>query len=182
MFELKKRISVTAKDYAGFNKNYRSQGKIILILIWIFILLVSVLFYSVVDRSTLKYNSIPFMIFLFVFMFGIISVVIWGVFFLLKLIRITFDNWLYKRNVKFKNAEITINNTGIKIENEKNSFHVGWNQICKISEDKKRFYLYHSKNAAFILPKRYIESSEELFYLREFLEEMRKREIVADYN
>lgn len=183
MFEFKKEISVTARDYAGFNKDYRyTSRKVTFILVWVLTLLITLLFYTAVDRDSLKYTSTPFMIFLFVFMYAIISAAVWAVYFLFRWIGSAFDRWSYTRNVKFKQAELTLNSTGIKIENQKNSFFATWYQIAKVSESPDAFYLYHTARAAFILPKRYIGSGLEISQLRDFVAEMQKQTIASNYN
>jgi hypothetical protein len=173
---------VTAKDYAEFNKVHHTRKKLIPILVWSVALLITVLFYTLGDKSDLKYDSTAFMIFLFVFTFAVVSAVVWAFFFLFKLIVFLLGKLFYKENMSFKDAEITINTIGVKAESVKDSFFAGWHQINKITETDKAFYFYHTKNAAFIFPKRYIEFSDEYVHLREFLDEVQKRETVTDYN
>ena len=185
MYELKKQISVTAKDYALLRRTHNTTKtkwtRLKPLFIWLFILLITLLIRNAIDPSTLKYDSVAFHIFLFIFIFALMAAGVWGLYFLLKFIGCLFSKLLHRGLVVFKEAEIRINNIGIEIKNEQQRFFVVWDQVERINESEEAFYFYHTPIRAIILPKRYFDSLEEIHRFNLFLKEIQIKDVVTDY-
>ncbi|NDW19508.1 YcxB family protein [Dysgonomonas sp. 216] len=186
MFEFGKQISVSMADYTEFCANHSTKFKIKPLFIWGAAFLFTILIYLAGINTELKYDTIGFKVFLFLFIAVFVSGFVWGVYFIIKFSSKLLANLLsrinYKQRVKFKEAEILINNRGIQIQNESSTFAVVWDQIIKIDETRNALYFYHTQQAAFILPRRYIGSLNELYELKSFLGEIRKNSILTNYN
>lgn len=74
---------------------------------------------------------------------------------------------------KYKNAQksalIKINENGIESKGELTTFFCVWKQIVKLSENENAIYVFINRNVAFLIPKRFFNSVDELSEVKTFI-------------
>lgn len=182
MVEFHKKLEVSEEDYIEFNLTHYRNFRIKPVFLWIIVLIIaSLLSVSIVIRDDSGKFTTPSAIGIVIFTLVLFTIAFWIAHFITRYImryfRRVLYKWAYKKNVKFKEAEITFNDKGIESRNEKTAFSVVWDQIQKLVETENAIYFYYNKNAAFLFPKRCLDSLDELAALRDFAKEKTQLEI-----
>lgn len=179
MTEFRKELEISEEDYIEFNQAHYRKFRLKPLHLWLIILIASLLFSAAIIITIVTTNAAkrseftaPSAIGLIIFVVILFTISFWVIYFVVRPIIRYMKRLLYKRAykkyVKFKHAEIILNDKGIETRNDKVVFSVVWDQIQKLVETENSIYFYYNKNAAFLLPKRYMGSLDELVACRNF--------------
>lgn len=183
MPEFKKQIEITSDDYVYFNKTHYSRFNLFRPLYaWLTVLFISISVFLLILKTETKYTNLAFYTIIFLFTVLLASAFIWIAYFILKFLstrlKTAFYRWVYKKKMKHKECEFYLDEKGVHSENEKVSVFMVWDQISKIVENEHAFYLYYAPNAAFIFPRRYIASLDELSELQGLLKKYASVDVI----
>jgi len=170
MKEFELSIDLVMDDYTDYNLTFYNKlsRATELFLFWFFPFLFFIIAVGMLLDPDVKNKSAVIVVVIFMGLSFLLSKLM---IYIRRKIHPVYIRALSKR--KYKNAQksalIKINESGIESKGELTTFFCVWKQIVKLMENENAIYIFINRYVAFIIPKRFFDTIEELNEIKTFI-------------